>query len=104
MSFTVRCVLVDKPNKVGSCPIKICVTVKGKRTYMSTGYRVKPTEWDEASNQVKRTHRLAAEVNQVLTDRVQDIQLSLLKKSKTKQLHVKHAKEESAKMEVVHEY
>lgn len=52
--FTARAVLrKDKENSDGKCPVSICVTIKGKRAYHSTGITTADTNWDKDKGRVK---------------------------------------------------
>lgn len=53
--ITIRPILVaDKLNSDGLTPIKICITVDGKRHYKTTGHRIKPDFWDAANLEIDK--------------------------------------------------
>lgn len=75
--MTVRAILVtSKPDKHERCPIKIVVTIKGKRTYQSTGIRIKEDEWN--GEQVKKTVKNARTLNQVIQVKIKEAEGKLM--------------------------
>ncbi len=75
MKFSVR--LVPNFKKVdadGFSPIRICITVKRKRTYKSTGKKVKKKDWSEETNLIKQTVQGAAVINTILKNKVAAIE------------------------------
>lgn len=79
-SVTVRSKLIDKPNKQGQCPVKIIVTVDGKRVHISTGIRLLPKDWDPEMLQVRRTVTNHHFLNQKIKQRIEKIEAENLKK------------------------
>lgn len=76
--FTVRSLLLDKPNKIGEYPIAIVVTIKGKRTYKRIGERIDPKHW--SNGEVKRSHPHASVINEKIRKTISAIESDLRKK------------------------
>lgn len=71
--MTCRAVLVThKEDAYGKCPIKICVTIKRKRTYYSTGKRIKESDWN--GKEVKKTVPGAAALNMYLRKKISEVE------------------------------
>jgi integrase/recombinase XerD len=71
--MTVRAILVkQKKGSKGKCPIKIVVTIRGKRTYHSTKIRIKETDWN--GFEVKKTASNAAMTNGLIRSKISDIE------------------------------
>lgn len=76
MSYTIRAVLVDKPNKDSLCPVKILVTIRGRRTFITTGLRVKETDWN--GTDVRPSHRSATAYNALIKKKWVEIEQKIL--------------------------
>lgn len=76
-----KIVLNDKrPNPNNVYPILIRVTYNRKNTTVTTGIRIKSTEWDSSTNQVKRNHPNCQLLNKRLSEfflKVQKVTLKL---------------------------
>lgn len=74
--MTIRAVLnTQKVDSSGRSAIKICVTIKGKRTYYSTGKRAKESEWN--GREMKKTATNAQATNIYLRKRISEIELQI---------------------------
>lgn len=90
--FTVRAVLrKDKENSDGKCPVSICVTIKGKRAYHSTGISTADTNWDKAKGRVKSGTNAAAH-NVRIANELSRIERELLAAADKGELTTKSAK------------
>lgn len=78
--YTIRVVLIDKPNTQGKCPVKIIVTIKGRRTHKSTGIRVLPKDWDALNLKVRRSATNHSQYNIKIQNRVNEIESDLLER------------------------
>lgn len=75
-AFTVRAVLrTDKKNSKDLCPVSVCVTIGGKRTYLSTGLRISEDQWKDGR---VYKHANAALYNTKITKAVNDTEARLL--------------------------
>lgn len=82
MSNSVRAVLVtSRKNVDGKSPIKICITINRKRTYMTTGFRIDLSEWDIKNNLVKKSVSNADIINATIKSKIYEYQSSILKHS-----------------------
>jgi site-specific recombinase XerD len=71
--MTIRAFLVEqKENPKGKCPIKIVVTIKGKRTYHSTKIRIPAKDWN--GKEVKKTAPNAAMINGIIRNKIAEIE------------------------------
>lgn len=53
----------DRPNKKGLCPIYLRITHNRKLTYLNTGIRILPSDWNEDNERVRRSHRTYTKIN-----------------------------------------
>jgi hypothetical protein len=57
---TVKCVLQDQKIRVdGTCPVYLRITANRRSRYVSTGVRVKPSEWNERVARVRKANPLS---------------------------------------------
>jgi integrase/recombinase XerD len=56
----------DKLNKQDKAPINLKITNRGKKTFISTGYSVKLSEWDFEKELVNVTHKNSARLNNII--------------------------------------
>lgn len=54
------------PKQDGTCDIKLYFSHDGKKKYLSSGFTVKPKDWDAKKGTVKNTHPLASRYNSEL--------------------------------------
>lgn len=74
--MTTRAVLVkNKKDRYGRYPIKICVTIKRKRTYYTTGKRIFESEWN--GSEVKKTVPGAAAMNLYLRKMIHQTEMKI---------------------------
>lgn len=73
--MTTRAVLIGKKDRYGKQPVKICVTIKGKRTYCSTGKRIKESDWN--GKEVKKTAPDAASLNAFIRKKIAEVDRAL---------------------------
>lgn len=53
INYTITPLLnTQKKNKKGLCPVRICVSVEGKRTYFATGYKLQESEWNAEKKEI----------------------------------------------------
>lgn len=53
-NMAVNFYLEKRTDKQGNAPIRVSVAIRGARFVTSTGYKIAPTKWDAAKQQVKR--------------------------------------------------
>lgn len=56
----------DKPKKNGECPIYLRITQNRKTKFMSTGISVEPKYWNPEKMEIRKSHRNAKTLNQIL--------------------------------------
>ncbi len=56
----------DKLNKQDKAPINLKITNRGKKTFISTGYSVKLSEWDFEKELVNSTHKNSVRLNNII--------------------------------------
>lgn len=78
MSYTIRPVIVDKPNKSLLCPVKIMVVIRGRKTFFTTGLRVLKTDFLEG--EVVPSHRNASGYNSLIRKKLVEIEQKILKR------------------------
>lgn len=59
-------------SKTGHCPLYIRVIKDRKAKFLTTGQKLKPTEWDEAKQKVKKNHSNSARLNAYLSKLIAD--------------------------------
>jgi len=64
----------DKADKNGDCPLYILVIKDRKKKYVSAGLKLKPSQWDEERQRVKKNFPNSARVNALLLKKVSDAQ------------------------------
>ncbi len=84
MKYSVRPVLVSqKENSEGVSPIKICITIKGKRAYQSTGLFINEKDWNDEDGVVRRSHSSQQQYNNIIRNKIEEAEgiiLSALEK------------------------
>lgn len=72
-SITVRPVLVEeKRNNTGGAPIKICITVHGRRGYKTTGHRIEPKYWDKEELKLEKDCPNVISIRRDVTRRMEE--------------------------------
>jgi len=56
----------DKPKKNGECPVYLRITQNRKAKFMSTGISVEPKYWNPDKREIRKSHRNAKTLNQIL--------------------------------------
>ncbi|QIG88497.1 site-specific integrase [Chryseobacterium sp. POL2] len=70
---TVKLILrTFQEDKNGECPLYIRVIKDRKAKFISTGYKFKPSQWDEEKQRVKKIYKSSARVNAFLAQKVAD--------------------------------
>lgn len=67
-----------KPNKDGTCLIRIYVYHNKKKKYFSTGIAVFPKHWNEKTRLVKRSHPFAAQYNAIVNSKKHELEAHFL--------------------------
>lgn len=70
----------NKPDKLGRCPISIRLNINKTRSYVATGFKVLPKQWDEVDKQVRKSHPNHALINAAINKRLSDFESSILKR------------------------
>lgn len=71
--MTVRPVILKhKKDSKGKCPIKICITIKGKRSLRTTGLRIAEEDW--SGGKVKRGVANGRAINMILAAKVASVE------------------------------
>lgn len=83
LSINIVPVLVDKENSEGLCPVKLAVYIGKKRTYVSTGIRIKKDHWDTENRRIKKSDPLSTTRNTKILKQKQDLELKLLEMQNT---------------------
>ena len=55
-----------KQNQSGEAPVYLRIIKDRRKTDMSLGYRVRPEDWDEKKQRVKRSHPNSIRLNNLL--------------------------------------
>jgi integrase len=77
-SYTIRPLLwTHKENEEGFSPLKICVTINRKRTYVKTPYKLKEGQWDEDKREVKNIAN-ASIINAAIRKQITDLEKEIL--------------------------
>ena len=63
-----------KKNNDGKAPIYIRLTQHRKSRYISTGIFIEDTDWNAKKSEVKKSHRLAKNYNELIQRQVYDLQ------------------------------
>lgn len=70
---SVKLVLRTKQeDQTGHCPLYIRVIKDRKAKFLTTGQKLKPSEWDEAKQKVKKNHQNSARLNAYLSQIIAD--------------------------------
>lgn len=70
---TVKLILrTQQADKIGECPLYIRVIKDRKTKFISTGYKFKPTQWDQENQRVKKNFPNSGRMNALLTQKVAD--------------------------------
>jgi hypothetical protein len=84
LPFTVRAARVgEKENQDQLAPIKIIVTISGKRSYRSIGERVLLKDWNEDEQLVRKSHPKHQLINAKIKSEISRIEDDLRKKQIT---------------------
>ncbi|WP_086478228.1 site-specific integrase [Arenibacter amylolyticus] len=75
---TVKALLWKRKNKAGECTIAIRITKNRKSTYIHTGQKIKPHDWDEVTSQVKKSHPNSKRLNNFIASKIIEANKSLL--------------------------
>lgn len=67
-----------KPNKDGTCMVRIYAYHEGRKKYFHTGISVAPSDWDEKNSEVKKSHPLATRYNAKINGKKLEIEAHLL--------------------------
>ena len=62
----------NKEDKSGHCPLYIRIIKDRKAKFVSTGQKLKTSEWDEVKQKVKKNHQNSARLNALLSQMVAD--------------------------------
>lgn len=96
MSYTIHPVLIDKPNSKELCPVKILISVKGKRHVVSCGIRVLKSQWEDGrvvnhpsanklNAKIRNKHK---ELEDKLLDQLEDGSVSFQEFNKVKEYRI----------------
>ena len=70
---TVKLILrTQQADKTGACPLYIRVIKNRQTKFISTGYKFKPTQWDQEEQRVKKNFPNSARMNALLIKKVSD--------------------------------
>lgn len=69
---TVKIVLRQKESKDGTYPLAIRITKDRKSSFIHLGYKVKPEEWDEEKQRVKKSHPNSTRLNNFLIKKLSE--------------------------------
>jgi len=87
MAATLKFVLrTDKRRADGTAPIYLRITERRRSRYLATGIYVDPKDWNEARQQVRRSHPLAAAINRRLENLALEVQAALLEGKRPEQV------------------
>ncbi len=87
MAATLKFVLRrDKRRADGTCPIYLRLIERRRARYLTTGIYVDPKDWNEARQQVRRGHPLAAQINRRLENLRLEVQAALLEGKRPEQV------------------
>lgn len=77
---TVKIVLMNpnRPKADGRCPLAVRITVNRKRVYTSIGQTVKPEEWDEDAQRVRKNHPNSQRLNNFILKKLGEANETLL--------------------------
>lgn len=85
---------LDKKDALGECPLFIRVIKNRKTKFISAGLKVKPTQWDEEKQRVKKNYPNSARTNAFLAQKIADAEGSVADmERKTKSVSAKKLKE-----------
>jgi hypothetical protein len=59
-------------SQTGQCPLYIRLIKDRKAKFLTTGQKLKPSEWDEAKQKVKKNHPNSARLNAYLSQVIAD--------------------------------
>lgn len=75
---TIKIVLRDKEKPDGTKPLAIRITKDRRSTYIYTGQYISETDWDEASQRVKKSHANSARLNNLILKKLSEANDKLL--------------------------
>lgn len=75
----------NRPNNKGECPVYLRITCDRKKRYHLTGIRIKPKDWNDGDESVRRSHRTYNKINEdleILLDRAKEAARELRRENK----------------------
>lgn len=78
MASSVKAVLRKKKNSDGKYPLAIRVTIDRKTTYIYLGYSLLESDWDPASQKVKKSHLNSVRLNNLVIQRCAEVSDGLI--------------------------
>lgn len=65
-------------SQTGNCPLYIRLIKDRKAKFLTTGQKLKPSEWDEAKQKVKKNHPNSARLNAYLSQVIADAEAQIV--------------------------
>lgn len=77
MASSIKVILRQKKNKDGTVPttfpLAIRITTDRKSSFIYIGHKIKPTEWDDKEQRVKKNHPNSARLNNLILKRISEV-------------------------------